>query len=326
VSVKTRDDIALGQQSHVGMARTENQDFFGFFEPEDDGRFDRMGRLAVVCDGMGGHAGGEIASRLAVKTIIETYERDGSGDVEAALRRAIAAANEAIYKAAQRDERLRGMGATCTAFVHRRDLAYFAQVGDSRGYLIRDGRIAQMTKDHSLVQQLVDEGLIDKSDMESHPDKNVILRSLGVKPEVEVDVSRLTVAAGDVFLVCTDGLSGPVSEEEMLRLVMASDGEMENACEKLVELANKYGGFDNITVQTLKVTRIAPGPSAPTASGPDPTPPAPGTARAGGPAEARDARGCGPAVLLVGVALALGVVAGREAQNGQRMPPVVLER
>jgi hypothetical protein len=119
--------------------------------------------------------------------------------------------------------------------------------------LIRNGKIKQMTKDHSLVQELVDQGLLDKSEMESHPDKNVILRSLGVKPQVEVDVSYVPVSVGDVYLICSDGLSGPVSEQEMLAIVQATDGDLRQASERLIELANKYGGFDNITVQLVKV-------------------------------------------------------------------------
>ncbi|MEZ0227717.1 MAG: Stp1/IreP family PP2C-type Ser/Thr phosphatase [Planctomycetota bacterium] len=250
-----RDDVVLGQHSHVGMARTENQDFFGYWEPDEDREFDLKGRLVVVCDGMGGHAGGEIASRLSVQTIIENYKKSTTGNVEEALSSAIEAANAAIQREGHKEPKLAGMGSTCTALVHRRDMVYFGQVGDSRGYLIRNGKIKQMTKDHSLVQELVDQGLIDKSEMESHPDKNVILRSLGVKPTVDVDVSYVAALPNDIFLICSDGLSGPVSEQEMLSIVQASNGDLAAATERLVELANRYGGFDNITVQLLKVNR-----------------------------------------------------------------------
>jgi protein phosphatase len=253
--VNIRDDIVLGQHSHVGMARTENQDFFGYFEPDDDREFDLKGRLVVVCDGMGGHAGGEIASRLAVQTIIEEYKKDTTGNVEEALRKAIEGANAAIQREGNKEAKLQGMGSTCTALVHRRDMVYFGQVGDSRGYLIRNGKIKQMTKDHSLVQELVDQGLIEKSEMEAHPDKNVILRSLGVKPTVDVDVSYVPTSPNDIFLICSDGLSGPVSEQEMLSIVTACNGDLKTATERLVELANRYGGFDNITVQCVKVNR-----------------------------------------------------------------------
>jgi len=259
--VKIRDDAQLGQHSHVGMSRTENEDFFGYWEPDDDRTFDLKGRLALVCDGMGGHSGGEIASRLAVKTIIDGYAEDESDNVLEALRRSIEKANQAVYAEAQKPENkpLKGMGTTVTAVVQRRDMVYFGQVGDSRAYLIRNGQIKQMTKDHSLVQQLVDEGLLDESEKESHPDKNVILRSLGVKPHVEVDISYAPLAPGDMYLLCSDGLSGLVSDDEILRIVTLGDekGDLRDACEKLVDLANNYGGHDNITVQVLKVGEIA---------------------------------------------------------------------
>ncbi|MBX3471035.1 MAG: Stp1/IreP family PP2C-type Ser/Thr phosphatase [Planctomycetes bacterium] len=257
--MRIREDVLLGQHSHVGMARTANEDFFGYWEPDEDRLFDLKGRLAVVCDGMGGHAGGEIASRMAVKTIIEAYEADPSDDVMEALRRSIERANETVYKEGLKpaNTKLKGMGSTVTCVVQRRELIYFGQVGDSRCYLIRRGLIQQMTKDHSLVQQLVDEGLLDKSEMENHPDKNVILRSLGVKPTVDVDISYVAAEEGDVYLICSDGLSGLVTEQEMLNLVTAAlktgSKDLRKVCEQLVDLANKYGGHDNITVQLLQI-------------------------------------------------------------------------
>src|SRR5262249_1076061 len=127
------------------MARTENQDFFGYFEPDEDRSFDLKGRIVVVCDGMGGHAGGEIASQLAGKPILKAYEDDETGNIQEGVRKALEAANSAIFKEASREEKLKGMGSTCTTLVHRRDMVYFGQVGDSRGYLIRGGKIKQMT-------------------------------------------------------------------------------------------------------------------------------------------------------------------------------------
>ena len=159
--MKIREDVELGQHSHVGMARTENQDFFGYWEPDDDREFDLRGRLAVVCDGMGGHSGGEIASRMAVKAIIEAYKSSTEENVSEALRAAIESANRTVYGEGVRLKELAGMGTTVTTVVQRRDMVYFGQVGDSRAYLIRGGQMKQMTKDHSLVQQLVDE-LLDQ--------------------------------------------------------------------------------------------------------------------------------------------------------------------
>ncbi|RMG18420.1 MAG: Stp1/IreP family PP2C-type Ser/Thr phosphatase [Planctomycetota bacterium] len=256
--MKIRDDISLGQHSHVGMARTANEDFFGYWEPDDDREFDLKGRLVIVCDGMGGHTGGEIASRLAVKTIIEAYQNAEGDDIVENLRTAIEKANAAVFAEARRQPELKGMGTTVTAIVQRRDIVYFGQVGDSRAYLIRGGAMKQMTKDHSLVQQLVDEGLLDASEMENHPDKNVILRSLGVKPEVDVDISHVPIVDDDTLLLCSDGLTGLVSDEEILRTVSAADGKnLRQVCEELIDKANAAGGHDNITVQILKVHRTA---------------------------------------------------------------------
>ena len=250
-------DINIGQHTHVGMSRTRNEDFLGVWEPTEPTQLEARGRLLVVCDGMGGHNGGEIASRLAVKTILETYRDSAHADPTEGLRESVMRANAEVYAEAQKPgnrEKLKGMGTTVTALVHRGDAIYLAQVGDSRAYLIRDNAIQQLTKDHSLVQQLVDEGLLAAEEMESHPDKNVILRSLGVKPDVEVDLSQATSQPGDTYLLCSDGLSGLVSSDELLGIVSAGLGQgtdLSAVCESLVERANSYGGHDNVTVQLL---------------------------------------------------------------------------
>ncbi|MBL4847752.1 MAG: Stp1/IreP family PP2C-type Ser/Thr phosphatase [Planctomycetes bacterium] len=254
--MKIREDVELGQHSHVGMTRTENQDFFGYWESDDDREFDLRGRLAVVCDGMGGHSGGEIASRMAVEAIIDSYKGATQDNVSEALRASIESANHTVYSEGVRLKELAGMGTTVTALVQRRGMVYFGQVGDSRAYLIRGGQMKQMTKDHSLVQQLVDEGLLEESEMENHPDKNVILRSLGVKPEVEVDVSHIPIAKGDTFLICSDGLSGLISNDEMLEIYTKgekSGKSLRGICEEMIDGANAAGGHDNSTVQLLRV-------------------------------------------------------------------------
>jgi protein phosphatase len=241
------------------MERSENQDYYGYYEPEDDRDFDLQGRLIIVCDGMGGHAGGEVASRLAVNTLIETYKGDRSGDTPAALRRAVEAANRAIWDHAAQKTELKGMGSTCVSMVIRGGQAVFGHVGDSRCYLIRNEQLLQVTKDHSLVQQMVDEGLLQESEMESHPEKNVILRSLGVKQDVEVEVNAMPYQIDDIFILSTDGLTGLVSKEECRRIALLNkDNPMEGA-RLLVDLANKYGGYDNVTVQIARVRAMSPG-------------------------------------------------------------------
>ncbi len=293
--------VAFGGSTHVGMVRESNQDFWGYYVPEDPGKVGYEG-LYIVCDGMGGHAGGETASLLAVeKTIDECKDGPKKGEdgkeetLEVCLRRAVETANGRIFGEAQERPELRGMGSTITALVLQDGQGHFAQVGDSRGYVIRGAKIRQITKDHSLVQQLVDEGLIDASEMETHPDKNVILRSLGVRPAVEVDLFSMPIKTGDIFMMCSDGLSGLVSEEELLAIIEGHRDHLDAACEVLIDLANSYGGHDNITLEMIKIggkdaeskeegeipaPTFIPSPGA--ARAPKPSPEAPAAVAAGG--------------------------------------------
>ncbi|HVY60234.1 MAG TPA: Stp1/IreP family PP2C-type Ser/Thr phosphatase [Planctomycetota bacterium] len=254
-----RSDVLVGNLTHVGMERSENQDYYGYYEPDEDALFELQGRLVIVCDGMGGHAGGEVASKLAVETIIETYKNDRSGNVMEVLRASIEAANRAIWKHAQENPPLKGMGSTCVSMAIKQGMAYFAHVGDSRCYLIRNEQLHQMTRDHSLVQQMVDEGLLREEEMESHPEKNVILRSLGVKPDVDVEVSYQPLQVGDIFCLSTDGLTGLVSKEECRRICLLHKDNPMEAARLLVDLANKYGGYDNVTVQVVRILSLTPG-------------------------------------------------------------------
>jgi serine/threonine protein phosphatase PrpC len=245
--------IQRAARTDVGMKRSNNQDSMGFQDPADEREWGEKGSLSIVADGMGGHVGGEIASGLAVETILQEYLGREGQDVEPALVSAVENANSRIFQKAQENPDLRGMGTTCTAMVLKDQLAYFAHVGDSRAYLIRDGEITQVTRDHSLVNQLIDRGDITPEEAESHPEKNVITRSLGIKPNVDVDTmnSPLEVREGDLFLLCSDGLSGLVRDEEMLEAVTTYDPD--EAAKLLIDLANERGGPDNITVQIVRV-------------------------------------------------------------------------
>ncbi|MFC1705418.1 Stp1/IreP family PP2C-type Ser/Thr phosphatase [Planctomycetota bacterium] len=252
-----RPDVLVGNLTHVGMERSVNQDYYGFFEPEDDAQFEALGRLIVVCDGMGGHAGGEVASRLAVNSIIEAYRQDRSGNVLEAMRLSIEAANKAVWDEGQAKPELKGMGTTVVALVLRQGMAYFAHVGDSRCYLIRGGQLHQITLDHSLVQQMVNEGLLAEEEMENHPEKNVILRSLGVKPDVDVELNYQPYQIDDLFMLSSDGLTGLVSKEECLQIGTMHRDQPMQGCAQLVDLANRYGGYDNITVQIARVLAMS---------------------------------------------------------------------
>ena len=238
--------VELASMSHVGKVRSANEDSC---EPSrrDDGT-----RLLVVADGMGGHRGGATASSAAVATILETFETDPAGGNDTVLREAIESANARIFEMAQSDAELEGMGTTVVAFVlDARHNAMVAHVGDSRCYRYRRGHLEALTTDHSVVAEMQRRGLISAEEAAVHPRRNEILRSVGVAAQVEVEVRPVEVAAGDRFVLCSDGLSGVVSDDEIATIVSTQPPEA--AVEALISVANERGGPDNITVQILSI-------------------------------------------------------------------------
>lgn len=240
----------------VGCVRADNEDDVRIVTPTSDLEAARHGVLAVVCDGMGGHQAGEVASRLAVETLLRRY-RDATAatdaDPQRALPAAVQAANHAILDAAQRDPSLRGMGTTCTAFVLRGALAYCAHVGDSRLYLARDGALFHMTEDHSAVMHLVHRGVLSATDARWHADRNVLARALGSRRDVEVTSwpTPFAVRRDDRFLLCSDGLHDLVPESVLLDALAGH--EPAEACRRLVACARAAGGPDNISVAIVAV-------------------------------------------------------------------------
>jgi protein phosphatase len=248
--------VTFGNASDVGRVRERNEDYYGVFEPDPDGAGRDRGRLFVVADGMGGHDDGDVASRLAVETLRDTYySLPDATPVAEALALAVAAANEAVYREGQRDGGApRRLGTTVTALALRDDRAHVAHVGDSRAYLIRGRAIRQLTDDHSRVAELVHKGVISAAEAEDHPDSHVILRAVGIAPRVEPDVSgEVRLGAGDLVVLCTDGLTRLVRPSEIRAICRAE--EPQQACTRLVALANDRGGPDNVTVQVLRVGR-----------------------------------------------------------------------
>jgi PPM family protein phosphatase len=249
--------IKLGARTDLGRVRENNEDKFDFFEPDDAAVAARKGSLYAVADGMGGHAAGQIASEMALKTLIKAYYADPSPDVAGSLKRAIFDANRLIHDASTMIVERSGMGTTLTAVVVRADEAYFAQVGDSRAYLIRDGKIRQVTEDHSWVAEQVKRGALTEEEAVYSPFRNVITRSLGNAPSVEPDIFQETVQAGDVFVLCSDGLSGNLSRDD-IKSIIAGKGPSRAALE-LVDAANERGGTDNITAVVVNITDIITG-------------------------------------------------------------------
>lgn len=245
-----RLSVRVAQKSDVGLVRTENQDFAILSSPEEPGTANR-GRLMIVADGMGGHRGGATASRMAATIIKQEYLSGEFADPPATLRRALQLANARIFEEAQTNPELRGMGTTCSALVIRGDEAWFAHVGDSRIYLVRNDEIHQITQDHSLVASMVREGLITSQEAEVHPRRNVLQRSMGVIPEVEIDVSpAMPVEVGDIFILCSDGLHGLVKELEMKEVVKMP---LDKVTAEFVRRAIERGAPDNVTVMVARV-------------------------------------------------------------------------
>lgn len=242
--------IEAGLTTDAGCVRANNEDSIRVVRPTTPDDLARRGVLAIVCDGMGGHEGGEIASRLAVETIVQRFEED-TNDPATLLQRAVQTANCAIYDAAQRTARLKGMGTTCTALIVRNGFAYAAHVGDSRLYLIRAGDIFLMTEDHSAVMEMVREGTLTLGEARHHPDKNVISRALGGHKDVQVSLwpQPFTIQADDAFLLCSDGLYDVVDDSDLL--AVADGVHPQVACDRLVGLARARGGPDNISVCLL---------------------------------------------------------------------------
>ncbi|MEN6370953.1 MAG: Stp1/IreP family PP2C-type Ser/Thr phosphatase [Armatimonadota bacterium] len=246
--------IKMGARTDLGRVRENNEDKFDFFEPEDAGLLAQKGAYYAVADGMGGHAAGQIASEMAQKTVIKSYYADPSPDVRGSLIRAVFEANSLIYDAAQMIVERSGMGTTLSAVVIRGDTAYFAQVGDSRGYLIRNGSIRQVTEDHSWVAEQVRRGAMSEEEAKYSPFRNVITRSLGNMPTVDADIYAEDLQQGDMIVLCSDGLSGNLSAEDIMNTV--SGKSPSQAAVDLVDTANERGGSDNITNVVLAVRDI----------------------------------------------------------------------
>lgn len=242
----------------VGVKRTNNEDNYLINDELN---------LFVVCDGMGGHAGGEFASAIAVNTVEEVLSTlETSPEIEAAaedgaievmrerLRYAIRLAGKRIFEKANAEPEYRGMGTTCLVLLVDGPNAFVAHVGDSRGYIVREGRIEQLTEDHSLVNERIRAGLLTPEQAKNHKLKNIITRSLGYTEDVEIDIQVRAIRRGDKFLLCSDGLSNLVEPAELGETVRSMNPQ--EAARHLVQLACARGGDDNITAVITRVDEI----------------------------------------------------------------------
>ncbi len=232
--------LRAAASSDVGLRRKENEDRYAL-SPQ-------LG-LYLVADGMGGHTAGQVASELAAETALQairTLEGTAASLAER-LRYAVAAANRAIYSKAQQHPEYAGMGTTLVAFLADETRAALAHVGDSRAYLIRARRIRQLTDDHSIVGELLRRREISEDAAREHPHRHVLTRALGVRRSVEPDLVELALEPGDVFVLCSDGLTNHVEDHEIAKWVCGSE-DLQEVCEQLIDLTNARGGEDNSTV------------------------------------------------------------------------------
>ncbi|HEX5657354.1 MAG TPA: Stp1/IreP family PP2C-type Ser/Thr phosphatase, partial [Polyangiales bacterium] len=245
-------------RTDVGLVREHNEDNYlladlatGSREPANFHEVPSSGLLFAVCDGMGGAAAGEVASQMAVDTLYEIMRRGGVPEDRDALARSLVRsveeAGSRIFESARADRSKRGMGTTSTVAALMDKTLFVGQVGDSRAYVLRAGELKQITKDQSLVNQLIEAGQLTEDEAEAFEHSNIILQALGTTEQVSVDLTFLELRQGDRLLICSDGLSGLV-HGETIREVLSEYAELEAGCERLIELAKVGGGHDNITV------------------------------------------------------------------------------
>jgi len=244
-------NLTIAQQTDIGRTRQSNEDSMLSFVPDDPRELSRKGALFVVSDGLGGHALGEVASEMAAQVTRDSYYQDADNDRAASLQRAIKQANSAIVTRAAQNEAWSGMGTTVVAAVLRDDTVYAANVGDSRVYIVRGNTIRQITEDHSWVAQQISAGNLTPEEARDHPKRNIIYRCLGEDKNVEVDLFTEQVQDGDLLVLCTDGLSGLVTDDELRATVQQY--RPEESVQRLVERANENGGPDNITAIVVRV-------------------------------------------------------------------------
>lgn len=240
--------MQMASRTDVGLRRQRNEDFLGTERTPH-------GLLAVVCDGMGGHAGGDRASRLAVETFIRSVGA-ATGQPETILRDAAAEANRAVYEESQRSPERSGMGTTLVAALVDNDVATVVNIGDSRAYHLGDRGLARLTEDHSLVGEMVAQGTLSEEQARVHPQRNVITRALGLRETVRADVSHVQLHDGDSLLLCTDGLHGMI-DDRSIEQRLRTQPVAQSACDSLIESALDAGGDDNVTVILLRFGQLA---------------------------------------------------------------------
>jgi PPM family protein phosphatase len=250
--------VRFAGDTNIGRKRDHNEDSIALPESGE--------RLAIVCDGMGGHASGEVASRLAVELIVDHFTETGKQQVltwpykvDRDLRKdinrmvtGVMLANLEIWERSQREARFKGMGTTCVALYFLDDHLIIGHVGDSRCYRVRGTELTQMTEDHSLINDYIRMKRVTPEEAENWPHKNVIVRALGMKESVQVDILTEKPHVGDTYMLCSDGLTGMIKDDQIQHILM-TEKDLDRACTRLIQAANEEGGVDNISVVLARV-------------------------------------------------------------------------
>ena len=254
--LKVRTRVSVGCKTDLGRVRENNEDKFEYYIPDNDGDLALRGMAFVVCDGMGGHAAGQIASELATKTFLDVFYNHPGEEMASALLSGIKAANRFVLDVARSVPSRRGMGTTLSALALHQGKGWVAHVGDSRIYRLRNDAVEQVTKDHTWVEEAIASGQISPTEAETHQYRHVLTRAIGTEDNVPPDIFSFELESGDIYLLCSDGLINHVSDDE-IRAVLAESGPSEAAW-RLVGMALVGGGSDNCTVLIVRVDELIP--------------------------------------------------------------------
>ncbi|CAN5630173.1 protein-serine/threonine phosphatase PrpC [soil metagenome] len=253
-ALKFRPRVTVAAKTDIGRIREHNEDKFEFLMPEDERLLAGRGQIFVVCDGMGGHAAGQIAAELAMKTFIDVYVSHTAADPQEALESGVRAANRYVIDNARAYPPRRGMGCTLSAVILHQNAAWTVQVGDSRVYRLRGGVLKRLTNDHSFVEESVRLGMMTAEEAENHPHKNVLTRAVGVEEPVVPDITKHDLEVGDTFLLCSDGLTNHVADPQIHETLAGMAPGF--AAWHLIAKALQGGGLDNATALIVRVDEI----------------------------------------------------------------------
>lgn len=255
VELRVRPKVSVAGKTDLGRVRENNEDKHEFYIPEDERMLATRGLIFVVCDGMGGHAAGQIASELALNTFIDVYLNHPSEQAPVAMEAAVTAANRYVYDVAMAVPGRRGMGTTLSALILLQDEAFTVQVGDSRVYRVRNGEIAQLTGEHTWIDEAIRAGWVNEEEAKTHRNRHMLLRAVGVEAAVETEVRTHDSQVGDIYVLCSDGMSNHVTDEQILDV--AAKHAPGDAARKFVSMAMLDGGSDNCTVLIVRTDELA---------------------------------------------------------------------